>query len=94
MFVLLDTIGSAYERCGMDFRTTPAHPPFMRSFDRSEKWKLMSAPNFVNTAKLQPLAKKLSKGRPCAVFRYSGEPMDDADKAFELTGLKRKAVVA
>lgn len=43
-FVLIDTVSAAYKALGKRVHTYPAHPAFIRSFDRSDKWKLKVRP--------------------------------------------------
>jgi ABC-type lipoprotein export system ATPase subunit len=45
-FVLSDALGAAYKVIGKRFRTYPAHPALIRSFDRSSKYHLEQRPGF------------------------------------------------
>lgn len=71
-FVLIDKLAAAYKAVGKRVHCYPAHPTFVRSYDRSPHWKLEKEPG------------KMSKrshggslrGRPCAVFSWCGDTMD------------------
>lgn len=69
-FVLVDTLGSAYKAKGYRFRTYPAHPALVRSFDRSSAWKMIQKPGL--QGKNRAKTKIATGGRPCAVFEYAG----------------------
>ena len=77
--VLHDALGSAYKAVGLRLRHYPAHPPFIRHFDRSPRWKLTKRPGQYSPAKggSSTFAGVLG-GRPCAVFEYVGPAMDRA----------------
>jgi energy-coupling factor transporter ATP-binding protein EcfA2 len=87
-FVLMEHIASAYKTLGYRFHTYPAHPNFVRAFDRN-KWMMIKPPGkmlqgqHVRSAATGKLIHDSWTGcRPCAVFRYVGKemPMDDAKK--------------
>lgn len=73
---LCDHLGACYKAIGKRMRSYPAHPAFVRSFQRSAKWR--------QTKKAGSFAPKKGKtatvgsfgGRPCAVFEYCGESYD------------------
>ena len=86
-FVLLDALGGAYRAVGRRFRNYPAHPAFVRSSNRSTRWRLdkkpgtFSSPVGKNSALRNPGGKHVG-GRPCAVFEYVGPalPREDAER--------------
>ena len=45
-FVLADALGAAYKQVGQRFRTYPAHPALIRSFDHSVKYALVQTPGY------------------------------------------------
>jgi hypothetical protein len=45
-FVLSDTLGAAYLARGHRLHHYPAHPPYIRSFARSENWVCVKRPGF------------------------------------------------
>lgn len=45
-FVLADALGACYAVIGDRFRTYPAHPALIRSFDRSDKYVLKQRPGY------------------------------------------------
>lgn len=85
-FVLIDHLGGAYKARGKRFNTYPAHPPLIRSFDRSPLWRLAQKPG-VTTARSTSARQKGPKGtfafggRPNAVFEYVGPPTDQKTTA-------------
>jgi ABC-type iron transport system FetAB ATPase subunit len=93
-FVLADSLGAAYSALGYRFRTYPAHPSLIRSFDKSPRWQLVRRPadfrppgqRAVFKTPTQAIAKSQSQMRPCATFQYCGPAMD-RETACRLTGL-------
>lgn len=75
-FVLLDAIGAAYKTTGFELRMYPAHPAFIRSFDRSKRWALLKKPGTFQNRNTTGM-KGVWGGRPCAVFSYQGPIMQD-----------------
>lgn len=80
-FVMTDRVAAAYKAQGMRFRTYPAHPALIRSFDHSSLWAMTERPKVVSftgrTSTLDPSWRQGS--RPNAVFERVGPPMDKAD---------------
>jgi energy-coupling factor transporter ATP-binding protein EcfA2/GNAT superfamily N-acetyltransferase len=79
-----DVIASAYKAVGRRFRTYPAHPALVRSFDKSPNWRLEKKPGIFS-----PKAGKTGSigdqgGRPCAVFEWVGSAMSDLKTAQHL----------
>ena len=70
IFTLLDTLSSAYAGNGDRVRAYPAHPSFIRAFDRSPKWRLVHRPAQNITSRRSQLG---LGGRPCATFEYEAE---------------------
>ena len=94
IFLMVDTLGAAHAAIGNRFRTYPAHPPLVRSFDRSRLWRLEKKPGtfspaISSTSSLGVLSQSDFPGatrrnmgsRPCAVFEYCGPPMANKDEA-------------
>lgn len=78
-FVLMDALGAAYKGAGHSFRIYPAHPPFVRSVDRSPKWALMRKLGLFSARTSSSKTSGISGGmggRPCAVFEYCGPALD------------------
>lgn len=48
-FVLTDALGSAYKARGYSYHNYPAHPSFIRAFDRSPNWELRKRPKVQST---------------------------------------------
>ncbi|WP_315705035.1 MULTISPECIES: ABC transporter ATP-binding protein [unclassified Bradyrhizobium] len=91
IFIMVETLGAAHKAIGNRFRTYPAHPPLVRSFDRNDKWLMTKEPGTMSPVKTKSSqmrnrqAKAWKMGsRPCAVFEYCGPAMDDpvAARAF------------
>lgn len=87
--VLVDTVGAAYRACDMQLRTYPAHPALVRSFDRSTQWGLEKKPGAYSTkaGKSSSISSHGGFGdRPCAVFRYVGNAIDEKEARAMLAG--------
>jgi len=89
-FVLLEKIGMAFRAIGERLRIYPAHPAFVRSFQRSPQWKQTKrAGNYSpRVGKSSTMKTKRTMGalggRPNAVFEYVGERMQDRKQARQL----------
>jgi GNAT superfamily N-acetyltransferase len=72
-----DVLASAYKAVGRRFRTYPAHPALVRSFDKSINWHMEKRPGVFspNVGKTGSIEKQ--GGRPCAVFEWAGPAMAD-----------------
>jgi ABC-type lipoprotein export system ATPase subunit/GNAT superfamily N-acetyltransferase len=73
--ILQDAIAAQYRGAGHRFRCPPAHPSFVRTFDRSPNWKLIKPPGQYSAASSNSLKGSCSYkygGRPCAIFEYVG----------------------
>ena len=97
-FILTDNVAAAYKAIGYRFRTYPAHPALIHSFDRSQKWKLTSKPQFKGSHEGERKQKGcgVQQGvrltwkqgsRPCAVFEYVGPRMDREKAELLIKGL-------
>jgi ABC-type ATPase involved in cell division len=93
-FIMLETLGAAYAAAGFPLHTYPAHPAFIRAF-RADRWQLRKAPGHFAACSQRrshrdPTNAIGSAGwtgqRPCAVYRYRGEPMEAAAAARLLGG--------
>jgi ABC-type lipoprotein export system ATPase subunit len=85
VFALNDRLGAVYKAKGFRMHTYPAHPGFIRSFDRSKVWRMVRPPGLVNNANRHNRA-EIGRfgGRPCAVFEYVGPPATRAEAAMLL----------
>jgi hypothetical protein len=92
--VLLDTLGAAYTAVGFRFHVYPAHPGFVRTFQRSPRWKQKKQAGTFSGLVKRPqrgVAKQTAfggtnqGGRPCGVFEYVGPKMPKI-QAYALTG--------
>lgn len=71
-FVLIDTIAAAYKAAGYRLRTYPAHPSFIRAFDRSKVWALKKKPGTFAAMTGVNGIEGINQTRPCASFEYCG----------------------
>jgi hypothetical protein len=78
--ILAEKLGAAYRAVGERFHTYPAHPSLVRSFMRSQSWRMIK--------KAGDFSRRLSKtcsitgtmgGRPCAAFQYVGPALSSKD---------------
>ena len=86
VFALNDRLGAVYKAKGFRMHTYPAHPGFIRSFDRSPVWRMIRPPGLVNNANRHN-RDEIGQfgGRPCAVFAYVGPAATRAEAAMLLT---------
>lgn len=97
-FVLTDKLAAAYKTQGYRFRTYPAHPALIRSFDRSPEWALKIKPgatrnsgraNARNSGRADhggmSREKWLQGSRSNAVFEWAGDALL-AEEAAALLG--------
>jgi GNAT superfamily N-acetyltransferase len=90
--ILQDAIAAQDRGAGHRFRCPPAHPSFVRAFDRSTNWKLIKSPGQYSTASSDSLKGSGSHkygGRPCAIFEYVGPAAEPT--LLPLTQLRRAA---
>ena len=81
IFVLIETVASWYRAIGLQVHMYPAHPSFIRSFDRSPNWELRKRPGrFLARIGASSTTPGKWGGRPCAVFRYRG-PISERTEA-------------
>jgi len=73
-FALVDSLGAAYGAVGKRIRVYPAHPSLVRSFGRSTKWRMCKAAGVFSS---RGTGRKKMGGRPCGVFEYIGESIDE-----------------
>jgi GNAT superfamily N-acetyltransferase len=73
--ILSEKLGAAYAAIGERFHTYPAHPSLIRAFDKSSMWALEKRPGIFQPQTTGKIG--LSKLRPCAIFSYAGEKMDE-----------------
>lgn len=79
--ILASRLGAAHKAIGRRFHTYPAHPSLVRTFARDEKnWTLIKRPGHfsprVGKTSTMGASEFTFGGRPCAVFSYTGDPMD------------------
>lgn len=72
-FVLIEFVAACYKALGFRMMTHPAHPPFIRSFDRSPKWAMKRKPGQYQKTNPAGLAGMNKTARPSATFEYAGE---------------------
>jgi len=87
----VDVLASAYKAVGRRFRSYPAHPSFVRSFDKSANWHMEKRPGAFSGPSASARASRANAGRtesigtqggrPCAVFEWVGPAMTDVDVA-------------
>jgi ABC-type ATPase involved in cell division len=77
---LCDMLGGLYRGIGQQLNMYPAHPSFIRSFDRSRRWRLERKPGTFSPrqGRTSTLNRMGYASRPCAVFGYCGEKLEDA----------------
>ena len=70
-FRLIESLGAAYAALDRRFRNYPAAPGFIAAHRRKPAlWREVSV------ATIRPHDSKGGGGRPCAVFEYSGPPLE------------------
>ena len=91
-FVLNELLGSAYNALGQRLRMYPAHPPYVRSFDRSKNWKMVKRPGVFSPRSLGTGSVPAGGfgGRPNATFEYVGPTMSDPAVAQQLVRIGEK----
>jgi ABC-type uncharacterized transport system YnjBCD ATPase subunit len=83
-FALNDIVASAFKTKGLRVRHYPAHPGYIRSFDRSPRWSLAKKPGLRDKSRQTAGSRDgemtgVFGGRPCAVFEYVGPAASKAD---------------
>lgn len=89
-FVLTDMLADAYRAMGYRFRTYPAHPALVRSFQRSDKWKQVKEAGEFLAGRGSKYAKAESQHRPCATFEWRQKATMTASEANELLQLPQR----
>jgi GNAT superfamily N-acetyltransferase len=74
--VLLDNLGAAYRSIGKRLHNYPAHPAFIRTHQRSRNWTQVKEQGTFSPRRGQTSSVAGFGGRPCAVFCYVGQAMD------------------
>src|SRR5262249_11420931 len=81
--MLIDQMGAAYKAIGKRLHTYPARPALIRSFDKSPRWALQKRPGRFDSREGERSTindgRGSSKQRPCAVFEYCGDAMEQRD---------------
>lgn len=75
--ILAEKLGAAWKAIGDRFHTYPAHPSLIRSFDRSPLWAMERRPGVFSSRNAGTAGSH--GGRPCAVFSYRGETMNERE---------------
>jgi ABC-type lipoprotein export system ATPase subunit len=83
--ILSATLGNAFKSLNQRFRTYPAHPALIRSFDRHQDWSLKKQPGDWSH-KTKTNAFRFG-GRPNATFEYVGPATIDVNTAKQLLGI-------
>lgn len=81
--ILSERLAAMYASVGKRFRTYPAHPALVRSYQRAECYRqIKSAGNFSTRNTTSDSRMGQFGGRPCAVFEYIGPamPRDEAER--------------
>ena len=87
-FALVDRLGGAYKAIGERLHTYPAHPALIRGFDRSPVWAMTKRPGTFNVKPIGRTSDMRSANddatwrqgsRPCAVFEYAGDALDETE---------------
>lgn len=85
--ILIEKVSGAYKATGKRVHTYPAHPALIRSFGKSQNWKMMKRPGEYSALSSGTGSVKAGDfgARPCAVFEYTG-PATDVATARQLLG--------
>lgn len=78
--VLVDKLAAMYKEIGRRMRVYPAHPALIRSYEKSNLWRLDKRPGISQTnatSKTSTLGKH--GGRPNATYEYKGPPFGDPE---------------
>ena len=86
-FVLTDRLAAMHKALGWTFATYPAHPALIRSFDRSDKWRLKKKPGQFGDMYLRDETGRGIMRRPCAMFEWAGAAHDDVVEAEAVLGI-------
>jgi hypothetical protein len=84
---IMEKLAAAWRGVGQRMRATPAHPPFIRGFQRSPVWKQERQAGRANTVKLGPkstvgrmnVSTSGGLARTNAVFEYVGPAMPERE---------------
>jgi hypothetical protein len=78
-FALTGKLGAAHKSLGHRFHTYPAHPSFIRAFQKSREWTMIKKTDTESHNKRGNKRQVgLFDGHRCAIFRYVGPAMDKA----------------
>lgn len=84
VFVLMNRVAASYKAVGYRMHIHPAHPSFIRAFDRSPEWALVHRPGLPTSSGrvARPTNRNTTLGgwwkqgaRPSATFAWAGETM-------------------
>jgi hypothetical protein len=78
--ILAKNLGAAFKVANYRFRTYPAHPSLIRSFahQKGDYWSMEKRGGDFSPARSCSSQVGGFGGRPCAVFEYSGQQMDES----------------
>lgn len=73
---LLSKLGAAYAGIGKRLRTYPAHPQFVRTFQRSKEWRQVKESGEIQSKSMSSICGTLGRsGSACGTFEYVGEKL-------------------
>jgi ABC-type uncharacterized transport system YnjBCD ATPase subunit len=76
--ILIERLGAAYAAVKKRVRTYPAHPALVNTFGRSAQWRqCKEAGTFAGAQGATSTIRGMSKQRPCAVFEFVGDAMEE-----------------
>jgi energy-coupling factor transporter ATP-binding protein EcfA2 len=82
-FVLMERVAAMYKTLGFRLRAYPAHPPFIRSFNRSDSWRLFARRKLISSSRVYGniTGPNGDQGREGATFQYCGPAHPDIVQA-------------
>ena len=87
---ITDALAACYKTLGGRFRTYPAHPSLIHSFDKSNRWSLEQRPGrfsrFSDSTRSVQVGMSGKTSRPCAVFEFRGDAHPSTQEAIDLVG--------
>lgn len=90
-FHLSEFVGSCLRTIKHRFRNYPAHPAFIRSYDKNPRWTLIQRPGQMTSKGSRSSLTNWQVGaRPCAVFEYTGQSHEDVNFARQFLDLARE----
>ena len=91
IMILMEKVAAAFKTYGRAMRIYPAHPPFVRSADRSPNWALEKRPGTFRAVSSTSEFYANDGWRPgermSATFRYVGDALDERDASAIIGGV-------